>query len=105
MIFADPTFGGECPPLAARKRVSHPAYRYSPEPVVEDLPPEISREVDCMVSHEHSVAGSGTRAAKALRRPSQESKKSKGSGSGFGSESDFEGSDASNKKAKSGGPA
>lgn len=80
-VFSDPTFGGECPPLPTKE--SLPISRFTPDPIIEDLPPEVS----CMVSRlsmssvssnpaDFAAAGTGSKAAQYLRRSSQDSKNS-----------------------------
>lgn len=87
-VFTDPTFGGECPPLPTR--ASLPITRFTPEPILEDLPPEISCMVSTMSLNSEAPAGTGAKAAQHLKRLSRESGKSGGadSGSGLGDDSD-----------------
>lgn len=91
-IFADHTFGGECPPITTRQK--KPSLDCSSCPVLEQLPADVQEMLlgitadtaapDGEEDEENGspiVSGSGAKAAAALRRLSNNT----GSESGFGS--------------------
>lgn len=104
-VFSDPTFGGECIPFPVRQ-VSHDRSmnRFTPEPILEDLPDDVELPMVSAASMKSlkgesptPVAGTGKKAAEHLRRLSGESKNSKKSESSGFSDSD----DGSKKGGKS----
>lgn len=104
-IFADPTFGGECPLIPKKTPRLAPDNRngVSPEPMFEDLPQDVVAMVAMSSTKaaepQAAAAGAGAKAAKVLKKQkSGDSDSGLSDGSGLG-----DGKDDKDEKASSSG--